>query len=240
MPVFGADPEAEDRGWEDMRTSQGVFVSKPVRELTNYFAYHRNTRMSQRCNEEDKSRLNIFFSRKLKQGFDSASIKEIIDRFYQSPAGQHEFASALFCKDEVQRELMEDIDISNSDPVLQWLLDGMPNHGPLTNPREARKAVMQECSESLLRYPEVVADILRIDDPEPYLSPRLAALESLILWNLGNNDEDAGQLHDDLVNVSLPKELESRGRSPKSMRAKHASVKDAVMRIPMRRNKESS
>jgi len=240
MPVFGADPEAEDRGWEDVRTSQGVFVSRPVRELTNYFAYHRNTRMSQRCNEEDKSRLNIFFSRKLKQGFDSASIKEIIDRFYQSPAGQHEFASALFCKDDVQKELMEDIDIGNSDPVLQWLLDGMPNSGPFTDPREVRKAIMQECDESLLRYPEVVADIIRIDDPEPHLSRRLASLESLILWNLADNSEDAGQLQDVLCIITLPKELASRGRSPKSVRAKHGSVKDAVMRIPMRRSKESS
>jgi len=240
MPVFGADPEAEDRGWEDVRTSQGVFVSRPVRELTNYFAYHRNTRMSQRCNEEDKSRLNIFFSRKLKQGFDSASIKEIIDRFYQSPAGQHEFASALFCKDDVQKELMEDIDITNNDPVLQWLLDGMPNSGPFTDPREVRKAIMQECVESLLRYPEVVADIIRIDDPEPHLSHRLASLESLILWNLTDDSGNAGQWQDVLCIITLPKELASRGRSPKSVRLKHGSVKDAVMRIPMRRSKESS
>src|SRR5210317_320294 len=236
MPVFGADPEAEDKGWEDVRTSQGVFVSKPVRELTNYFAYHRNTRMSQRCNEEDKSRLNIFFSRKLKQGFDSASIKEIIDRFYQSPAGQHEFASALFCKDDVQKELMEDIDITNNDPVLQWLLDGMPNSGPFTDPREVRKAIMQECVESLLRYPEVVADIIRIDDPEPHLSHRLASLESLILWNLTDDSGNAGQWQDVLCIITLPKELASRGRSPKSVRLKHGSVKDAVMRIPMRRS----
>jgi hypothetical protein len=239
MPVFGADPEAEDKGWEDVRTSQGVFVSKPVRELTNYFAYHRNTRMSQRCNDEDKSRLNIFFSRKLKQGFDSASIKEIIDRFYQSPAGQHPFASALFCKDEVQRELMEDIDISNNDPVLQWLLDGMPNTGPFSQPREVRSALIKECDDSLLRYPEVVADIIRIDDPEPHLSERLSSLERLIAWNLTEDEDGAGQWLDVLAIVTLPKELASRSRSPKSIRSKQDSVKDAIMRIPMRRSKES-
>jgi len=240
MPVFGADPDKPTEYWSDMPTTTTRYVSKPVRELTNYFAYHRHARMSQRCNEEDKARRNMFFSRKLKQGFDAASIKAIIDRFYQSPAGQYEHASALFCKDSVQKELAEDIDIHNNDVILQWLLDGMPSDcTDLTDAREVRKAILLNCDESLLRYPEIVAEIVRVDDPEPYLSQRLSALEDLIFWNLGNSDEGAGHLHDALASIDLPKELASKGRSPKSIRMKHATVQDAIVKIPVRRTKEN-
>ena len=236
MPVFGADPDQPTNYWSEMPTTQTRYVSKPVRELTNYFVYHKNMRMNQRCTEDDKSRLNIFFSRKLKQGFNSGAIKEIIDRFYQTPAGQHEFASSLFCKDEVQKELTEDIEITSSDPVLQWFLDGMPSNVPfLTDPRESRKAVLLHCDDSLLRYPDVVASILKMDDPEPFLSNRLSALESLVLWNLGENDEGVDSLHSVLDTIALPQELASRGRSPKSIRRKHPTVQEAIIKIPVRR-----
>jgi hypothetical protein len=95
------------------------------------------------------------------------------------------------------------------------------------------------CEEALLRYPEVVADILRTDDPEPYTSDRLAALEELIAWNLGTHERDTGQLHEALASITLPKELASSGRSPKSIRKKHETVKQAIIAIPIRRNKEN-
>lgn len=225
-------------GWTDT-APRNRYVSRPVRDLTNYFAYHRHMRMSQRCDEDDKSMLNIFFSRRLKQGFSADILKDVIDRFYQSSAGQTDMPAPLFCTNDVQNELMFDADVTKDDEVLQWLLDGMPSDGPFTDSREVRKAVVLNCEDALLRYPEVVADIIRMDDPEPYLSPRLSALESLILWNLGDGDEDTGQLHDDLANITLPKELASRGRSPKSIRKRHETVKQAIVAIPIRRNKET-
>ena len=236
MPVFGADPEAEDRGWEDVRTSQGVFVSRPVRELTNYFAYHRNTRMSQRCNEEDKSRLNIFFSRKLKQGFDSASIKEIIDRFYQTPEGQVDFPAALFCTNKVQASLVEGVEMRTDNAVLQWLIDGMPNDDELfDDSREVRKIVLLTCDESLFRYPTVVAEILRGDSRE--FSARLSALEGLILWNLGE-DKDIDALHEALDKVPLPKVLTTRKRAPKMLAERKPTVQLAVASETVKRKRE--
>lgn len=225
-------------GWTDT-APRNRYVSRPVRDLTNYFAYHRHMSMSQRCDEDDKSMLNIFFSRRLKQGFSADILKDVIDRFYQSSAGQTAMPAPLFCTNDVQNELMFDADVTKDDEVLQWLLDGMPSDGPLSDTRETRKAVLLNCDDSLLRYPEVVADILRMDDPEPYLSDRLSALESLIFWNLENGAEGTGHLHDALANINLPKELASSGRSPKSIRKKHETVKQAIIAIPIRRNKEN-
>lgn len=225
-------------GWTDT-APRNVYVSRPVRELTNYFVYHRNRKLSQRCDDSDKSMLNIFFSRRLKQGFPADTIKDVIDRFYQSPAGQADIPAPLFCKNEVQNELMDDANIVKDDEVLQWLLDGMPSDGPFTAPREMRKAVILHCEDSLLRYPDIVADILRTDDPEPHTSDRLSSLEELVAWNLGTHDVDTGQLHESLSSISLPKELASSGRSPKSIRKRHETVKQAIIAIPVRRKKET-
>jgi hypothetical protein len=237
MPTFGADPEDNDMGWTDTAPANR-YVSKPVRELTNYFAYHRHMSMSQRCSDADKSMLNIFFSRRLKQGFSADILKDVIDRFYQSSAGQVEIPAPLFCTNDVQNELMSDADVTKDDEVLQWFLDGMPNDGLFSDTREMRKAVILYCEDALLRYPEVVADILRTDDPEPHTSDRLAALEELVAWNLGTHDVDTGQLQETLASISLPKELASRGRSPKSIRKRHETVKQAIVAIPIRRSKE--
>lgn len=225
-------------GWTDT-APRNRYVSRPVRDLTNYFAYHRGMRMSQRCTDDDKSMLNIFFSRKLKQGFSADILKDVIDRFYQTSAGQTDIPAPLFCTNDIQNELMFDADVTKDDEVLQWLLDDMPNGDLFTDPREVRKAIILYCEDGLLRYPEVVADIIRTDDPEPYLSDRLEALESLIMWNLEGHDADIGQLQETLASITLPKELASPGRSPKSMRKKHETVKQAIVAIPVRRHKEN-
>ena len=238
MPTFGADPEENDMGWTDAPT-RSVYVSKPVRDLTNYFAYHRSMSMSQRCNEDDKSMLNIFFSRRLKQGFSADTLKNIIDRFYQTSAGQTDAPAPLFCTNDVQEDLMVEADVNKDDEVLQWMLDGLPDEGPFTSPREMRRAVLLHCEDALLRYPEIVAEILRTDDPENHTSARLAALEDLIAWNIGTHDADTGQLQEELSIIPLPKELASPGRSPKSIRKRHETVKQAIVGIPIRRNKEN-
>lgn len=238
MTVFGADPESNDMGWTQTPTRR-VYVSAPVRELTNYFAYHRSMGMSQRCDEDDKSKLNMLFSRRLKQGFTSEAIKQVIDRFYQTPAGQSDYPVPLFCTNDVQNGLMAEADVSKSDPVLQWLLDGMPNEGPFTEPREIRKAVILHCSDSLLRYPDLVANILRIDDPEQVTAQRLSALEDLIYWNLEDFDGDVEEFRNILDIIELPRELSSMNKSPKSIREKKETLKQAIVAIPIKRKKEN-
>jgi hypothetical protein len=239
MPVFGADPDSPSSVWEDAPPVPRPRGNRIINELLNYFGYHKNMQMSQRFNDQDRAVLANHLSRRLKQGFTVPTLKSMIDRFYQTPAGQSDFPAMLFCKGEVQKSLMVDHDVDKDDPIIQWLLDGMPNDcEALTDPRECRKAVLLNSDESLFRYPDVVASIIALDDPEPYLSERLSALEHLIFWNLGNNDDDVGHLRDSLANIALPKELASSVRSPKSIRDKHGTVKQAVLAVPT--NKKES
>ena len=219
-----------------MPTQYRTYASKPVRDLTNYFAYHRNMRMSQRCNDEDKVKLNVLFSRRLKQGFSSESIKEIIDRFYQTPEGQVDFPAALFCTNKVQAALVEGVEMRTDNAVLQWLIDGMPNDDELfDDSREVRKIVLLTCDESLFRYPTVVAEILRGDARE--FSARLSALEGLILWNLGE-DKDIDALHEALDKVPLPKVLTTRKRAPKMLAERKPTVQLAVASETVKRKRE--
>jgi hypothetical protein len=189
--------------------------------------------MSQKCDDADKAMLNMFFSRELKRGHSSSNLRTIIDRFFQHPAGQSDFPAPLFCKNDIQTELSEDINREHSDPVLQWLVDGMPDGvDEVADVRAARKSILLYCDEALLRYPDLVAAIVRYTD---HPAEMMEALESLVMWNLGENDEDAGQLRDVLSKIPLPKELASTGRSPKSVRRKRDSVAQAVVSIPVRR-----
>jgi len=207
-------------------TQYRAYVSKPVRDLTNYFAYHRHMRMSQRCNEEDKVKLNVLFSRRLKQGFSSESIREIVDRFYQSPEAQVDFPAALFCTNKMQASLIEGVEMRTDNAVLQWLIDGMPNDdGLFDDSREMRKIVLLSCDESLFRYPTIVAEILRGDTRE--CQDKLTALESLLLWNLGE-DHDVDALLATLERVPLPKVLTTKKRSPKMIAERKPTVQMAV------------
>lgn len=214
------------------------YVSKPVRDLTNYFAYHRNMQMRHRFNEDDRSRMNIFFSRRLKQGISAAALRQMVDRFYQTQATETEFPAALFCTNKVQDTLLPEAEVSTEDEVLRWLLDGMSSSGPFADSKAMRRAVILHAEESLLRYPDVVATILRKDLPFDDTASMLVALDRLIAWNLSDGG-DVGQDRQILRTIPLPKELASPGRSPKSIRKLHDDVKRAILGIPMRRVKRS-
>lgn len=235
MPVFGADPDDEDKGWEEVPRTANRFVSRPVRDMTNYFAYHRNMSMSHRFNEDDRNRMNMFFSRRLKQGFSPESLKRMVDRFYQTQAAETTFPSALFCTNEVQAKLMEDEPIEVPDDVLTWLIEGMESdYGLFSDPKSMRKAVMTCCYEGHMRYPDVVADILRLDGSFTTTCYLLTALELAIDWNLGEeiNQGEAVQVGTLSDRVLLPQELNIKKRAPKSLRPHHNTVQQAVLGIP--------
>ncbi|NDB66116.1 MAG: hypothetical protein EB168_10715 [Euryarchaeota archaeon] len=239
MPTFGADPDAPDKGWEE-RTPRTKRASNKVYELVKYFGYHRGMRMSQRFDHEDKSILSRHFSRRLSNGYSPEDLRSMVDRFYSSHYAASDYPALMFCKTEVQEELASEATIAVTDPVTQWLADGMPNDDSLFDSvSDVRKCVLLNCDDSVLRYPEVVADILR-EDYEPHVvTSMLTALESLIAWNLEQNDEDSGRLRDELGSISLPKELSSKVRSPKTLRRRCDTVREAVANVPSGKQKET-
>lgn len=238
MPTFGADPDAPDKGWEEGK-APARRASNKVYELVKYFGYHSSMRMSQRFDHEDKAILSRHFSRRLSNGYSAEALKSMVDKFYQSSYSSSEYPALMFCKTEVQEDLASESSLSVTDDVMQWLVDGMPNDTDLfDSPSQVRKYILLYCDESVLRYPELVSAIIRNDYEGATVTAMLSALEDLILWNLEQNDEDAGQLRHELSTIPLPPELASKVRSPKSVRRRCETVREAVTSVPVVGNKE--
>lgn len=240
MPVFGSDPDAPVKEWEET-PAPVVRPGKNVYVLVNYFGYHPKMRMDQRFNDQDRSIVASYFSRKIKAGLSPDELRSLVDKFYSSPHSHSNFPALSFVKNEVQEELVQDdVDVSISDPVLQWLVDGMPNTcDQITDTRESRRLVLLHSDESLMRYPEVVAAIIGLDDTEEPTIEMLSALERLVMWNLEEFDDDTRQLQASLARVSLPPELATSMRSPSRIRIKQSTMKQAVLSIPTKRDKET-
>lgn len=161
MVVFGADPDAPTKEWDERKPK--LFASKPVAALTNYFAYHPNMKMSQRCDDQDKLILHRHFSRALKKGYTDFTLRKMVDRFFQSWAADYETPAYAFVSRKVQDVLELEAEVVKDDPVLLWLLHGMPNIGPFEDSAEMRKCVLLNVGDALHVYPDYVADIIRKD-----------------------------------------------------------------------------
>jgi hypothetical protein len=235
MPVFGADPDSPTKEWDEATERRQPRMNSTVYNLVQYFGYHRHMRMSQRFDNNDRAIIAKYCSTKLANGFTVDVIKDVIDKFYASPYNSSDFPALMFSKREVQDDLLKEVSFVSSDEVLQWIVDGMPDDGPLDSPREMRKAVLTSCDESLHRYPDVVADILRLNLSEDWASSMLSILEDIILWVLGEGDRPS-DLQSLTRVVSLPDEL-GRGYkvAPSRLRKKSETVSSAVANVPKKR-----
>jgi len=231
MPVFGADPDSETSIWEENTHFVRKYVSKPVNGLTHYFGYHPQMKMSQRFDEEDKTVLNAYFSRRLKQGHTERSIKKMIDRFWQSWGSDTERPAFTFTSNKVQQALILEAEIVKDDPVLEWLLDGMPSNGPFDDSNEMRKIVTRHADEGLFRYPDVVADVLRPDTGNE--AAILLDLEDVISHKL-HGDDRAVNYRFLQQRSALPKELVGPGK----LRPRQETVSAAIASIPLQKKVE--
>jgi len=204
-------------------------------QLVNYFSYHRNMSMNQQCEYADKRILWFTLNKLIKNGYTEDSIRNMIDRFYQSWASEYDRPVQAFASKKVLDKLTTEAEIVEDDPILAWLLNGMPDVGPLEDTKQTRKLVMLACTESLHRYPDLVADILRYGFGPSTTKRMLDALEDLIVWNLLDGGSDGIHLlWLDLLNtLSLPVELGTGRRSPKAIRPKYEQVHQAIAAIPI-------
>lgn len=239
MPVLGADPDSPENEWDESPRHTvrcvGQFDAR-LSYLINYFAYHKAMEsMNRLCPPADKRILGYTFARLLKQGYTEQSLKFVVDRFFQSWARDTERPVMLFSKKDTLMHLLTEAEMVSKDTILQWLIEGMPNIGPVEEPKEYRKAVIMTCDECL-RYPEVIADILRLGFGYPTLSKMLESLEAIVKYNLAGKPYDRRDIDPHLAllsTINLPKELRSHVPSPKGVRQKvdrlHAHVAGSVV-----------
>jgi len=210
-------------------------MSKPVWSLVSYFSYHKGMKMSQRNDDTDKVILGRTLSRRLDQGYTPESLKGMIDRFYQSYGKDYSLPALAFVSKPMQEKLTHEADVVKDDPILQWLLNGMPDRGPFDEPREMRKAVIL-AGDAINRYPDVVADILRIEGTYAATSSRLAFLDQVIGTKINRGGHTPMGFPDDVifpVARLLPPEL--RGAGP--IRPRHDTVQAAIAALPIKRSR---
>lgn len=240
MVVLGADPDQEQREFPETQARTSFRARPEVYELTSYFGYHPRMKMSHRHDATDVAVLNRLFSSRLKQGYTSATLKSMVDRFYQSWAADSLVPALTFSSRVVQDALLREADVVKDDPVLNWLLNGLPDTGPVEDPKGMRKALLISQDELLFRYPEVVADILRAEIGHAQTCTWFTLLDNLIKWNLGELEDSGRNLPTEMdlqrmarARVHVPPVLLTGRRSPRSVRAKQDTVPKAIASIPL-------
>lgn len=236
MPVFGADPDKEEREFPEYRPSLNLYGA-PGR-LVSAFSYAPQRKMSQSIGDKEKLILARFFSQSLQQGFSEDSLRKKIDMFWQTWGSETEAPVYVFVSGEMQDTLNEVVTIERpSDPVLAWLFDGMPDRPApfkVLSPKEVRKFLL--ISDGLdRRYPDVVADILRLDDDAGWTIERLKRLTGIIKWHEGEVDE-CPRPTESMMSI-LPQELlPSKRRHPSLLRKTHPTVHQAIAALKVGKN----
>lgn len=188
MPVLGQDPDAPSAVWDDSyRTQRRKMPGNPVvASLVEYFAVHPNLRMSHRMNDNDRGALARFFSRKLASGVTSASLKKMVDAYYQSWGADSDTPAMTFVSNTMQDKLQEHLvlDVSKSSPRLDWVYRGMPDDGTFFDTKGYRKAILMHGAEVVNRYPRVLDDLLGRGLDSDYIADGLETMDNLIRWNL--------------------------------------------------------
>ncbi len=231
MPVLGADPTEVERDFPEFTPT--VYVSAPIRSLVNHFGYHKGMTMNQRFNEKDKAILGRYFSQSMKSGHTDEALRKLVDRFWQTWGGDSPFPALAFTSTEMQDKLQERSEVRTLDPILQWLQDGMPDDGPFYNGKHQRRIVLMGARGLELRYPDVVAAVLREDDDEEWCVRVLTAINNVVRWHLSETDErpEIGWFSE----IELPYELAARTKKSTKIRAKRDTVNRAIATIPRKK-----
>lgn len=229
--VLGADPDAKAKDWPDdptPRQFQGR-VSPPIRRLLDHFCYHRGMTMSMRCDDQDKSILGRYFAKKTSQGFTEASLVRLVDRFWQSWGSEYDKPALAFVSSKMQDKLIHEAEVVKDDPILTWMLDGMPDRGPFEDSREMRKAVLL-AGDCVNRYPDVVASVLAVEGTLEATRERLNLLDTLVATKLSRGSLSYAS--------SLARHLPDELQGPGSLRPLQPTLQLAIANIPRRKHDE--
>lgn len=241
MVTLGSDPH-KSRDWTEYEVRRSpkkehrTTTNRDLYDLVNYFAYHPHMKMSQRMNDTDKMVLATFLSKKLDVGVTVASLKSMMDKYYQSWGADSECPALTFVSTKMQEKLTsEGMVVIAGDPVLTWLLDGMPDDGPFDDPKALRKAVLLRGGDLSVRYPSLLAEILyarmSLEDTEDMLEQ----LNDLVRWNLGDKnvsvDPHSYRYKHIGRHVNIPAKLLGRHPKPTAVAKAYPSVAIAAANI---------
>jgi hypothetical protein len=237
--ILGADPDAPAKvtDWEEYPPS--VRFNPRTAGLVHHFGYHPSMSMRQRFNDFDKTILSGHFSKMLQRGYSHTTLKEMINRFWQSWGAEYDTPATAYVSNAMQEKLTAGISPTKLDTYMDWLVAGMPDDGPLDDPSHIRQAVVLASTDLTHRYPDVVAEIVKMNRGFSLSRRLIIAADQLIRWNLGEDipEFDVYEALDELQRIDLPQELRTSTKSPSKIRKKWDHLAQAVAHVPIARKK---
>jgi hypothetical protein len=223
-------------------------MKSEIYQLVSYFRYHPKTRMTDLTDERGVGALAALFSRRLRQGFTQEAMQKAVDMFYvtrnTSDMPSPNDAAFAFCSNQFQSSVLDTLDLVLDDPVLDWFVSGMPDRGPFIEGSRGVRSLILAFDEGLLRYPEVLADALRMMDNAQeavYFVHNLIAYQRFCTGETQFPDIIGLDYCDDILTLRnllcrqsagffhLPVELDPLRSSKKHVRPRHQTVQTAVM-----------
>ena len=232
--IIGADPD-------DMKTTEEPKVSKaPLRKtnrLLSHFVSNRQSIMSANYNQRDLIILRRTFNLLTDSGLNEFTVMQMINKFLSVERWRTaDNPALLFCSKEIQKQLMEHIEVavSTDDPILMLMLNDFDRTGielQWDAPQDnlLKKAIVMRGTDICYRYPEVVSALAmqyRGDFGNENFVNGLTALNSLVRFITGEEQEDPTAALNSLRGFPLPDELLKMSKS--LLRSPASSITEAV------------
>lgn len=235
MPtVLGADPDKKV-AWDDDDTDverprpPGWTYNRSIVDLVNHFAYNPRMKMSQRCNDDDKSVVANWIVRCRRKGYTDEQIKKAINVFFMSYAAEYSEPAYAIVSNTLQDRIFDAAELMTlEDPIMQWMIAGMRDDGPVDDPRGTRQMVLTSGGQALKRYPYLVWQIISSDSRMFWKKQLVKDINLLIDWKLGQDvpDEDREEAKKRLAPFDPPSTLTSNYRD--SLNAEYKSMAEGL------------
>lgn len=196
-----------------------------VDSLVSYFIHNKKILMTHTLTEQDRQIVRKTIRLLLDGGLTNVTIRLMMEKFFSNDNFiQAESPVLMFASQKVQKMLMDAVGIqldTYTDPVLMFMVNDF-NRDDLSLPWEVssdetlREAIIMHGMEICYRYPEVVADMVRMyadDFGNPSFIKSLDALNALVRWHTGDEAGNPADLRCFIPSITLPKELLSDKKS---------------------------
>lgn len=232
--IIGADPN-------DMKHEEQVKPTKAPPRKTNrllsHFVSNRQSIMSANYNQRDLIILRRTFNLLTDSGLSEFTVMQMINKFLSVERWRTaDNPALLFCSKEIQKQLMEHIEVavSTDDPILLLMLNDFDRTGielqwDAAQDNLLKKAIVMRGTDICYRYPEVVSALAmryKGDFGNENFVNGVTALNSLIRFITGEEQEDPTVALNSLRGFPLPDELLKMSKS--LLRSPASSITEAV------------
>lgn len=194
-----------------------------VNDLASYFVYHPRSVMVCSYSFQDMNILRRTIKLLLDAGVSRTTVRQMIDKFFSTDRMRGaESPVLMFSSKGVQASLMETLDtvLDNTSPILSLMLNDFNREGldlpwDKASDEALRKVIIISGMDVCYRYPELVAQVIELADDfsSSLFRNQISSLNSLVKWHIGEEEVDLKELQEDLVGITLPKELLAKTRT---------------------------